>query len=126
MAEFMHTHRGRKAILYERISALFEQFKEGQYSLNIKLDYSLSTCAFVVFIACQIELISWQIDLVIVISNVYDVTLCNIKIFMQKLIMRMSSLVDHGKAQSLPFQTKFDSCKSGEYFWSFTLTIFLL
>ena len=57
-----------------QISALFERFKEGQYSLsdflmplNIKLDFSLSTCAFVVFIACpnmswsRGKLISWQL-----------------------------------------------------------------
>ena len=44
---------------------------------------------------------------------------------MQKLIMKMSSLVDHEKAQSLPFQIKFISCKSGEYFLSYALTIFL-
>ena len=40
----------------KRISALFERFKEGQDSpsdflpLSIKLDFTLSTCAFVVFI----------------------------------------------------------------------------
>ena len=40
----------------KQISALFEQFKEGQFGLSdflplsIKLDFSLSTCAFVVFI----------------------------------------------------------------------------
>ena len=49
----------------------------------------------------------------------------SIKLFMQKLIMKMSLLVDHRKAQSLPFQTKFVSCKSGKYFWSYALTIFL-
>ena len=59
------------------------------------------------------------------ISNLYDFTLCSIKILMQNLIMKMASLVDHEKAQSLPFQTKFVSCKSGEYFQSYALTIFL-
>jgi len=34
---------------------------------------------------------------------------------MQKLIMKMSLLVDHEKAQSLPFQTKLVSCQSGKY-----------
>ena len=37
MAGFIHfidTHRGGKAMLYERISALFEWFQEGQYSLS--------------------------------------------------------------------------------------------
>ena len=38
---------------------------------------------------------------------------------MQKLIMKISLLVDHRKAQSLPFQTKIVSCKSGEYFLSY-------
>ena len=72
MAEFIDTHRGGKAMLYEWISALFERFKEGQYSLsdfldaiNIKLDFSLSTCAFVVFIVLfNIKMISWQVDFV--------------------------------------------------------------
>ena len=61
----------------------------------------------------------------VVMSNLYDFTLCSIKIIMQKLIMKMSLLVGHRKAQSLPFQTKFVSCKSGEYFRSYALTIFL-
>ena len=38
MAEFIDTHTGGKAVLYERISALFERFKEGQYSLSNFLD----------------------------------------------------------------------------------------
>ena len=62
---------------------------------------------------------------VVVMSNLYDFTLCSIKIFIQKLIMKMSLLVDHRKAQSQPFQTKFVSCKSAEYFRSYALTIFL-
>ena len=62
---------------------------------------------------------------VVAISNLYDFALCSIKILMQKLIMTMSSLVDHEKAHSLPFQTKFVLCKSGEYFRSYALTIFL-
>ena len=43
----------------------------------------------------------------LVISNLCDSTFCSIKILMQKLLMKMSLLVDHKKAQSLPFQTKF-------------------
>ena len=34
----------------------------------------------------------------VAMSNLYDFTLCSIKIFMQKLIMKMSLLVDHQKA----------------------------
>ena len=49
----------------------------------------------------------------VAISNLCDSTFCSIKILMQKLLMKMSLLVDHKKAQSLPFQTKFVSCKSG-------------
>ena len=50
----------------------------------------------------------------IAISNLCDSTFCSIKILMQKLLMKMSLLVDHKKAQSLPFQIKFVSCKSGK------------
>ena len=50
----------------------------------------------------------------VAISNLCDSTFCSIKILMQKLLMKMSLLVDHKKAQSLPFQTKFVSCKSGK------------
>ena len=54
MAEFIDTHRGGKVMLYEQISALFERFKEGQYSLSdfldaIKCQY-MSPCS--IFIAC--------------------------------------------------------------------------
>ena len=38
MAEFIDTHRGGKVMLCGRISALFEQFKEGQYSLSNFID----------------------------------------------------------------------------------------
>ena len=38
VADFIDTYRGGKAMVYERISALFEQFKEGQYSFSDFLD----------------------------------------------------------------------------------------
>ena len=61
-------------------------------------------------LAASHELPSPQdVDPIVAMSNLYDFTLCSIKIFMQKLIMKMSLLVDHRKAQSLPFQTKFVS-----------------
>ena len=44
-------------------------------------------------------------QIILAISNLYDFMLCSIKILTQKLIMKMSSLVDHKKAQSLPFRT---------------------
>ena len=59
------------------------------------------------------------------ISNLCDFMLFSIKILMQKLIMKMSLLVDDEKAQSLPFQTKFVSNKSGEHLRCYGLTIFL-
>ena len=49
--------------------------------------------------------IAWLIRIsLLAISNLCDSTFCSIKILMQKLLMKMSLLVGHKKAQSLPFK----------------------
>ena len=40
------------------------------------------------------------------ISNLCDSTFCSVKILMQKLLMKMSLLVDHKKAQSIDLSNK--------------------
>ena len=76
MAEFIDTLRGGKAMLYEEISALFEQFKERQHSLSNFLDaikyqtglqfkyMCLCSIHCMSSLTKKIELISWQVDLV--------------------------------------------------------------
>ena len=43
----------------------------------------------------------WRGILMLAISNLYDFTRFSIKVLMQKLTLKMSSLVDHEKAQSV-------------------------